>query len=41
VTETSLPPRLGVHTRAVLADLLGIDDAQADELAAAGAFGPV
>lgn len=32
----SAPPRLGEHTRATLAELLGLDDARLDELAAAG-----
>ncbi len=32
------PPRLGEHTRAVLADMLGLDDAQLDQLMAEGAL---
>jgi crotonobetainyl-CoA:carnitine CoA-transferase CaiB-like acyl-CoA transferase len=34
-------PRRGEHTRAVLRDVAGIDDAEIDALAAAGAFGDV
>ncbi len=34
------PPALGEHTREVLGELLGFDDARLDDLAARAAFGP-
>jgi crotonobetainyl-CoA:carnitine CoA-transferase CaiB-like acyl-CoA transferase len=34
-------PRRGEHTRAILRDLAGLDDAEVDALAEAGAFGDV
>lgn len=38
---TTAAPELGEHTVAVLSDLLGIDDAEMDRLAAAGVISPV
>ncbi len=37
--EAAPPPRLGEHTGAILSDWLGIEGAEAQDLAAAGAFG--
>jgi crotonobetainyl-CoA:carnitine CoA-transferase CaiB-like acyl-CoA transferase len=34
------PPALGEHTREVLTELLGYDDARLDDLAADDVFGP-
>lgn len=39
--ELKPAPKRGEHTRAVLRDVAGIDDAEIDALAAAGAFGDV
>jgi crotonobetainyl-CoA:carnitine CoA-transferase CaiB-like acyl-CoA transferase len=39
VTRYTVPPRIGEHTRSVLADLLGMGNATADQLIAAGVLG--